>query len=163
LPEETTGVFGLGSMHSFIGAGVLVLLALCACGLMRRRGRVVVDDAEAGPAPTLEQPMELGTSSEVELGEAVSGAPVPAGGTLAAAAAGAGGVPVAPPVALDPGIFRAYDIRGIVGQTLDIGVAEAIGRAVGSLMQEQGATDIVIGRDGRLSGPDLVAGLVEGL
>ncbi len=64
---------------------------------------------------------------------------------------------------INTAIFKAYDIRGIVGKTLDIGVAEAIGRAVGSLMQEQGATDIIIGRDGRLSGPDLVAGLVEGL
>src|SRR5690606_5246712 len=163
LPEETTGVFGLGSMHSFIGAGVLVLLALGAWGLMRRSGRVVAEEAVEGPAPTLEQALEQGIGAEVVLGEAVPGAPVPAGGTLAAAAAGAGGVPAAPPVALDPGIFRAYDIRGIVGQTLDIGVAEAIGRAVGSLMQEQGATDIVIGRDGRLSGPDLVAGLIEGL
>ena len=64
---------------------------------------------------------------------------------------------------VDPGIFRAYDIRGVVGKTLDAGVAELIGRAIGTLMQEQGASDIVIGRDGRLSGPDLVAGLAEGL
>jgi phosphomannomutase/phosphoglucomutase len=72
-------------------------------------------------------------------------------------------VAAAGPLAVDPGIFRAYDIRGVVGKTLDAGVAEAIGLAVGTLMHEQGATDIVVGRDGRLSGPDLVAGLVEGL
>ncbi|WP_202845147.1 phosphomannomutase/phosphoglucomutase [Luteimonas saliphila] len=67
------------------------------------------------------------------------------------------------PVDIDRSIFRAYDIRGIVGQTLDAGVAELIGHSVGSLMQEQGLADIVIGRDGRLSGPDMVAGLVRGL
>src|SRR5690606_11323229 len=67
------------------------------------------------------------------------------------------------PVPIDRGIFRAYDIRGIVGQTLDAGVAELIGLAIGSLMREQDLTDIVVGRDGRLSGPDLVAGLVQGL
>ncbi|HET9024110.1 MAG TPA: phosphomannomutase/phosphoglucomutase [Burkholderiaceae bacterium] len=68
-----------------------------------------------------------------------------------------------PKVLIDKGIFRAYDIRGIVGQTLDMGVAELIGQSVGSLMAEKGLTDIVVGRDGRLSGPDMVAGLVEGL
>ncbi|NLB58346.1 MAG: phosphomannomutase/phosphoglucomutase, partial [Gammaproteobacteria bacterium] len=69
----------------------------------------------------------------------------------------------APAVKIDPGIFRAYDIRGIVGQTLDAGIAELIGHAIGSLMHDQGLKDIVGGRDGRLSGPDMVAGLTEGL
>src|SRR5690606_33932199 len=45
----------------------------------------------------------------------------------------------------------------------DAGVAELIGQSIGSLMAEQDLADIVIGRDGRLSGPDLVAGLVRGL
>ena len=44
----------------------------------------------------------------------------------------------APPVLIDKGIFRAYDIRGIVGKTLDAGVAELIGQAIGSLMARQG-------------------------
>src|SRR3546814_5017370 len=56
-----------------------------------------------------------------------------------------------------------YDIRGVVGQTLDVGVAELIGQSIGSLMQEKGLEDIVVGRDGRLSGPDLVEGLSRGL
>ena len=41
----------------------------------------------------------------------------------------------------------------MVGKTLDAGVAELIGQAIGSLMHEQGLRDIVVGRDGRLSGP----------
>lgn len=67
------------------------------------------------------------------------------------------------PVMIDRGIFRAYDIRGVVGQSLDAGIAELIGHAVGSLMHEQGLREIVIGRDGRLSGPTLVEGLITGL
>ena len=68
-----------------------------------------------------------------------------------------------PAVAIDRGIFRAYDIRGVVGQTLDAGVAELIGHAIGSLMHDQGLTDIVVGRDGRLSGPIMSEGLIAGL
>ncbi|WP_306673764.1 phosphomannomutase/phosphoglucomutase [Tahibacter caeni] len=64
---------------------------------------------------------------------------------------------------LDRSIFRAYDIRGVVGKTLDRDIARAIGRAIGSEGIERGLTEIVVGRDGRLSGPELSAGLVEGL
>lgn len=66
-------------------------------------------------------------------------------------------------VTLDRSIFRAYDIRGVVGETLDVGIARLIGQAIGSLMHEKGLKDIVVGRDGRLSGPELVEGLVAGL
>jgi len=64
---------------------------------------------------------------------------------------------------LSPSIFRAYDIRGIVGQTLDTGIARQIGHAIGSLMHEQHLPGIVVGRDGRLSGPALSEALIEGL
>jgi len=67
------------------------------------------------------------------------------------------------PVSLSPDIFRAYDIRGVSGQTLDAGIARQIGHAIGSVMQDQGLVDIVVGRDGRLSGPALSAALIEGL
>jgi phosphomannomutase / phosphoglucomutase len=71
--------------------------------------------------------------------------------------------PAPPPATIDRSIFRAYDIRGIVGETLDEGVARLIGQAVGTLMREQGLKEIVVGRDGRLSGPSLSAALIEGL
>jgi phosphomannomutase / phosphoglucomutase len=71
--------------------------------------------------------------------------------------------PARPAATVDRSIFRAYDIRGIVGQTLDEGVARLIGQAVGTLMREQGLKEIVVGRDGRLSGPSLSAALIEGL
>ncbi|HEU4663232.1 MAG TPA: phosphomannomutase/phosphoglucomutase [Dokdonella sp.] len=66
-------------------------------------------------------------------------------------------------VAVDPSIFRAYDIRGVVGDTLTTGVARMIGRAIGSEARDRGLTEIVVGRDGRLSGPDLVFALINGL
>jgi len=68
-----------------------------------------------------------------------------------------------PPLPLSASIFRAYDIRGIVGQTLDTGIARQIGHAIGSIMHEQNLPGIVVGRDGRLSGPALSKALIEGL
>ncbi|WP_018311237.1 phosphomannomutase/phosphoglucomutase [Cupriavidus sp. UYPR2.512] len=64
---------------------------------------------------------------------------------------------------IDPSIFKAYDIRGIVGKTLTRDVARLIGLSFGSAAAELGEKTVVVGRDGRLSGPDLISGLVEGL
>ena len=52
-----------------------------------------------------------------------------------------------------PEIFKAYDIRGIVGHSLTPQIVEQIGRAVGSEALAAGDSAVVIGRDGRLSGP----------
>lgn len=60
-------------------------------------------------------------------------------------------------------IFKAYDIRGVVGQTLDEAVAEHLGRAFGTEARQQGERTVAVGRDGRLSGPGLVAALIRGL
>jgi phosphomannomutase/phosphoglucomutase len=64
---------------------------------------------------------------------------------------------------LSPSIFKAYDIRGVIGSTLDAGVARDIGRAFGSAVRARNESVVVIGRDGRLSGPELAAALAEGL
>ncbi|HET9033184.1 MAG TPA: phosphomannomutase/phosphoglucomutase [Dokdonella sp.] len=69
----------------------------------------------------------------------------------------------AKPISVNRSIFRAYDIRGILGETLSDDVARQIGRAIGSEAQHRGLREIVVGRDGRLSGPDLSAALIEGL
>ncbi|HOX72890.1 MAG: phosphomannomutase/phosphoglucomutase [Dokdonella sp.] len=66
-------------------------------------------------------------------------------------------------VSINRSIFRAYDIRGVLGQTLTNDIARQIGRAIGSEAQERGLREIVVGRDGRLSGPDLSAALIDGL
>jgi phosphomannomutase/phosphoglucomutase len=64
---------------------------------------------------------------------------------------------------LPPEIFKAYDIRGIVGRTLTAPTVEAIGRAIGSEAQHRGRRSVAIGRDGRHSGPELAAALARGL
>lgn len=60
-------------------------------------------------------------------------------------------------------IFRAYDIRGVVSDALTPDVVREIGRAFGSECLERGQTAAVVARDGRLSGPDLVNALGEGI
>lgn len=60
-------------------------------------------------------------------------------------------------------IFRAYDIRGIAGESLTAAGVREIGRALGTLGRERGAPAFAVGRDGRLSGPELASALVEGL
>ena len=60
-------------------------------------------------------------------------------------------------------IFKAYDIRGIVGKTLTPDIVEAIGQALGSEARFRNQTEICIGYDGRLSGPDLAAALSRGI
>jgi phosphomannomutase/phosphoglucomutase len=67
------------------------------------------------------------------------------------------------PVALTAEIFRAYDIRGVIGETLDAGVAVQVGRVLGTLALEKNAGPVVVARDGRLSGPALVEGMIEGI
>ena len=59
--------------------------------------------------------------------------------------------------------FKAYDIRGIVGTTIDENFAEHLGRAFGTEAVNAGERAVAVGRDGRLSGPGLVAALVRGL
>ena len=60
-------------------------------------------------------------------------------------------------------IFRAYDIRGIVDDTLTESAVEEIGKAIGTMAHEQGQQGIVVARDGRLSSPMLGEALIKGL
>ncbi len=64
---------------------------------------------------------------------------------------------------LPPEIFKAYDIRGVVGKTLTPPIVRAIGQALGSLAREHGRDTLVVGRDGRLSGPELAAAVSDGI
>ena len=64
---------------------------------------------------------------------------------------------------VDASIFKAYDIRGVVPGTLNANVAEALGRAFATQARQQGETAVAVGRDGRLSGPELSQALVRGL
>lgn len=60
-------------------------------------------------------------------------------------------------------IFRAYDIRGIVGESITPELIYTLGKAIGSAAQEQGEQTIITARDGRLSGPLLMGALQKGL
>ena len=64
---------------------------------------------------------------------------------------------------LPPEIFKAYDIRGVVGRTLTPPIVRAIGQTLGTLAREKGRDALVVGRDGRLSGPELAAAVAEGI
>jgi len=65
--------------------------------------------------------------------------------------------------AVPASIFRAYDIRGIVDDTLSETSVAQIGHAIGSEAQSRGESTVVVARDGRLSGPRLLAALTRGL
>ena len=138
---------GLGAIPA-IGAGGILLLAAIGVWLgLRPRLLGKTGGAESEEVQTLAElqlaePEEVQAKPQREITD-----------TAGAKAA----------VAIDRGIFRAYDIRGVMGQTLDAGVAELIGQAIGSLMHDKGLEDIVVGRDGRLSGPELTEGLIKGL
>ncbi len=155
MQEVDSGPLGLGAIPCLIVAVLLVLLAVLA--VLAARGRVRLPKRRAtqedgSDAPTLSESLR----QEAEVAAAAAAAsPADEEGT------GAVRRVAAPTVVAD--IFRAYDIRGIVGKELNPGVAELIGQAIGSVMQAQGLRDVVVGRDGRLSGPELTAGLIEGL
>ena len=148
LPDVAAAPFGFGALACFIIAAVFGLLALAALKMARSPAKASATEADLHEqAPTLAQTLQQ-HAPETPPPPRVKDVPPP---------------PSTGPVLIDRGIFRAYDIRGVVGQTLDLGVAELIGQSIGSLMAEKGLGDIVVGRDGRLSGPDMVAGLIEGL
>ncbi|GIX36754.1 MAG: hypothetical protein KatS3mg126_2533 [Lysobacteraceae bacterium] len=137
-----------------LGLGALLaVLAVGAFGLARRVG---------ASAPAFAEP----TFAEALAAEQAEAALKAVDAQEAAPAEVEAARPPAPPKAplrMDRSIFRAYDIRGVVGETLDADVARLIGQAIGSSLREQGLREIVVGRDGRRSGPELARALIEGL
>ena len=158
--------FGLGAMVA-TGLGAFLLLAAVALLLRGRRAQAGQEAAEIAHAPTLDETLAAERSGPAAIAGETEAMPGAASGEEAATAEAPGAMsfdaPVLPGIEVDPGIFRAYDIRGVVGSQLSAEVARAIGQAIGSQMQEQGLDDIVVGRDGRLSGPELAGALIEGL
>jgi len=152
-PAVEPGPMGLGVLPAAIVAALLLAIAgllLLGRSPIRLPARLPKRRvAQEDEGPTLGQ-------SLAESREAVP--PVPAD-------AGDDGVPAVPaaPVEVPGAIFRAYDIRGVVGAELTPRVAALVGQAIGSEILDQGLREVVVGRDGRLSGPELSAALCEGL
>jgi len=146
------GPMGLGPVACAVVAVLLVVLAVL--GLLAGRGRLRLP---AGKREAVHEDADAPTLGESVRQQAAE----------VAAQAGPAADAEAPrrvsDVVVSPEIFRAYDIRGVVGRDLTPAVATLIGQAIGSVMQAQGLRDVVVGRDGRLSGPELSAGLIEGL
>lgn len=64
---------------------------------------------------------------------------------------------------ISPHIFRAYDIRGIYAENLTEEVMELIGHGWGTIAQQRGRRQVLVAKDGRLSGPALAQALKKGL
>ena len=153
-PLAAEGLAGMGGVAEMGIGGFLLLLALGVLLFPRlRRGGAAaaeqVAPVEAAAAPP--------TLAELQKGE-----PAPSAAATAVAKVTIE-QPAAPRLSLDRSIFRAYDIRGVVGASLDVAIARMIGQAIGSVMAEKGQRSIVVGRDGRLSSPTMSAALIEGL
>ena len=147
VPDAAATPFELGGM-SAVGLGaILVLLSAWLWVIVRPRLLGLASGGADAAEPTLADMQRDQPAPEQVVREKV---------VEDSKAAGV-------PVAIDRSIFRAYDIRGVMGKTLDASVAELIGQAIGSLMFDQGLDEIVIGRDGRLSGPELSDSLIAGL
>lgn len=63
----------------------------------------------------------------------------------------------------DRSVLREYDVRGIVGKTLHPADANALGKAFGTIVRRSGGKRVALGRDGRLSSPELAAALEDGI
>ncbi|MNM70030.1 Phosphomannomutase/phosphoglucomutase [compost metagenome] len=152
LPDMAESPLGLGLI-----SGTLVTLLLVATALMLLFGR-----KRLAKLAVLRKKDDGVQDSGLTLQESLQQEPLP---VVASTRAAGDEAPRPEPgaEAVVPGIFRAYDIRGVVGSELTANVARLIGQAIGSEMQAQGLRDVVVGRDGRLSGPELVEGLIEGL
>jgi len=161
------------------GGGAVLVLALVGYALVRRRGGA----GEQGAVPVAAAGAVAGGGEETvrnraaKLEQKLSA--LRAGDAPEAGAAGPGievdeGEPPAPARArageagsgaeeLPESIFRAYDVRGVVGKTLTPEIVRDIGRAIGSEAEDRGQQTLVVGRDGRKSSPELVQALSEGL
>ncbi|HKT42669.1 MAG TPA: phosphomannomutase/phosphoglucomutase [Rhodanobacteraceae bacterium] len=148
--------FWLPITRSFVTALVLAIITLLlGAGALWLRPRA---RARLGGAPLEDEPALADVIAAAPPKSTPSPATKPAAEAAAPAHASAQHDPIP-----DRSIFRAYDIRGVVGQTLTEGVARQLGRAIGSAVRDKELSEIVVGRDGRLSGPMLSGALIEGL
>ncbi|MCB1607046.1 MAG: phosphomannomutase/phosphoglucomutase [Xanthomonadales bacterium] len=155
IPASVLGVIGL-----LIGVTLVALRAQLKKVLNRAREATpdeptLADSLGAAGSVAGGSPGKDVTKAAVSLPGEDQDRPPPPPGKGAKKTGGAGSV--------ERSMFRAYDIRGIVDESLTESAAELIGQAIGSEIRDRGMGEVVVARDGRLSGPDLIAGLIEGL
>ncbi len=144
-----------GAMARAGDASPLAALA----GMLRRAPKEPKDEGPVMPkTPVPAVTLPTGAPASASPGESIAPAApaTPAASPLPQVAAARGG-------AIDRSIFRAYDIRGVVGASLTRDTARLIGQAIGSAVRDRGLAEVVVARDGRLSGPELSADLIKGL
>ena len=148
---------GMGMMSNYLFAALCLVVGLALLALPHLKG-LRLERRPAGDATPDEPTMaELQARGEAE-------PPAPAAAAFNAAQAVRSDAAVVPARAsLERSIFRAYDIRGIVGKTLDAETARLIGQAIGTVMHQKDARTVVVGRDGRLSSPQMADALIQGL
>ncbi len=142
--------------RSLVLLGVLALLAFAIGGIMFY-ARVV------GWRAAFESMLRRKQQDDAEEITEIPQEPVPMSPAVRPIAAVKPAPAEEPDVHVSRSMFRTYDIRGVLGKTLNNDVARLIGRAIGSEMASRGLKTIAVGRDGRLSGPSLSAALIEGL
>jgi len=144
------------------GLALLVLLAGGAVLLRRRRAGAAPDDGERGSAPA-ETPTLVRKLAALRRGTRPAATTEREQAPAAAEPAPAAAQPEQAAALPDSGIFRAYDIRGVVGRSLSADVVRRIGLAIGSEAYDRGQQTLCVGCDGRSSSPELLAALIEGL
>jgi phosphomannomutase/phosphoglucomutase len=190
-PQLVTTSLGALLWGVAVGAMVFVLLSILATSLLttraiKRNASMLLQFAESlvkrvPPPAGIHFDMDLFEDVALSLrrtaravgngGKAVAGTELPfdqiaatpratAGRATASAEATAA---VEAPAAVDAEIFRAYDIRGVVGQSLTDEVMQLLGKAIGTEVLDAGGKAVYVGRDGRLSGPQLSAALIQGI
>ncbi|PPU39178.1 phosphomannomutase/phosphoglucomutase [Xanthomonas arboricola] len=153
VPQRDDGPLGLGTVGCAIVAALLLVIAVLL--VLASRGRVALPRRRVAGEPSADEPT-FSQSLQHDASLASQARALDADAPSAPPA-------LVPAVQVATEMFRAYDIRGVVGKDLNPGVAALIGQAIGSVMQAQGLREVVVGRDGRLSGPELANGLIDGL
>jgi len=171
---ERAGV-GTAGMRAVVNAvvGAVLILTLGGVALWFARRRRAAPAAAADAAPAAEAPRgEVAASGAAPEAPAIE--PEPIGppplpevdlpeAERAPGGQAPGGQVDETHASLPAAIFRAYDVRGVVGSGLSPEAVRLIGRAIGSEAYDRGQQTLVVGCDGRLSSGELLEALVEGL
>ncbi len=152
---------GLGAVANYLFAALCLVVGLALLAMPKLKGlrleRRPAADHVAPDEPTMAELQARGEMAPPAAAAAVAAV----GSEPARAAPSAASAPMR--ASLERNIFRAYDIRGVVGKTLDAETARLIGQAIGTVMHHKDARTVVVGRDGRLSSPQMADALIQGL